>query len=196
MAPVPLREGLARHLQLNEEEFALISEAMLPRTHKRKAIIQQAGESAQYIIYIREGLLRYYYLVNGEERTGQFFFEGGWLTDMDSILSGTPSQFYIDALEPCQLRMLHKDRLPALYAASPKLVELGQIMMQNAFRGSRYRTNTVLSMTPEEHYRYLLDNRPKVISRVPLFHIASYLGIKPESLSRIRKRILEEERGS
>ena len=116
--------------------------------------------------------------------------------DMDSILSGDPSKYFIDAVEPSDLRIIHKNDLQKLYASSPKMEAFGRIMMERTVKGSRYRTETVLNMTPEEHYRLLLETRPKVISRVPQYHIASYLGIKPESLSRIRKRIAEENQSS
>ena len=128
--------------------------------------------------------------MDGEEITGQFFFENGWYTDYESFLLQKPSKQNIDALEPTELILLSKSDLFNLYITIPKFEKFGRIMAENAFMGLRNRTELLTQQSAEERYLKLVKERPKVIERVPQHYIASYLGIKPPSLSRIRKRIM------
>ncbi|MEM0995359.1 MAG: hypothetical protein AAGI49_20165 [Bacteroidota bacterium] len=103
-----------------------------------------------------------------------------------------PSDQYIQALEKTTVAVLSREATYELYDLIPKFERFGRLMAENAFIGLRRRTETLTHLSAEERYLNLVNNRPKVIQRVPQHYIASYLGIKPQSLSRIRKRIFEE----
>ena len=106
-------------------------------------------------------------------------------------MSRKPALQFIDALEDTQLWLLHHDHLHRLYQEIPRFESFGRAMAENVVIGSQRRTASFLFDSPEERYLSLLRERPKVLERIPLHHIASYLGIKPESLSRIRKRLAD-----
>jgi CRP-like cAMP-binding protein len=184
-----LQAYLARFVTLTEGEFATFCAKLTPRQLKRKELLLRQGEVCKQVAFVIGGCLRYFYLVEGEEHTGQFFFENSFYTDYESFLSGEPSRQNVDALEKTQLLLLRKTDLYGLYEENPKFERFGRLMAEQAYLGVRKRNTDLLNLSPEDRYLELLAKRPKVIERVPQHYIASYLGIKPQSLSRIRKRI-------
>lgn len=189
-----MHQSLFPHLQhligLTNEEFDLFLGCLQSQKLKRKEVLIAEGDICRYAYFIKKGCLRYFHNVDGEEITGQFFFENGWYTDYESFLLQKPSKQNIDALEPTELILLPKSELLNLYITIPKFEKFGRIMAENAFIGLRNRTELLTQQSAEERYLKLMKERPKVIERVPQHYIASYLGIKPPSLSRIRKRIM------
>lgn len=175
---------------LTNEEFDLFLGCLQSQKLKRKEVLIAEGDICRYAYFIKKGCLRYFHNMDGEEITGQFFFENGWYTDYESFLLQKPSKQNIDALEPTELILLSKSDLFNLYITIPKFEKFGRIMAENAFMGLRNRTELLTQQSAEERYLKLVKERPKVIERVPQHYIASYLGIKPPSLSRIRKRIM------
>jgi CRP/FNR family transcriptional regulator, anaerobic regulatory protein len=184
-----LASYLSRFINLSDRELESFTKEMVLKKLKKKEIYFREGEISRQVAFINKGCLRYYYLVNGEEHTGQFFFENSFYTDYESFLSGQPSRQNIDALEKTELLLMSKIDLYQFYETNPKFERFGRLMAENAYLGLRKRNNELLNLTPEERYQMLLKERPKVMERIPQHYIASYLGIKPESLSRIRKRI-------
>lgn len=186
-----VKNYLSRFINLSEEEFNRFTKKLVLKKLKRKELFLQAGEVCHSAVFINKGCLRYFYLVDGEEHTGQFFFENSFVTDYESFISAQPSKQNMDALEKCELLLLSKNNLYQLYDENPKFERFGRLMAENAYLGLRKRNNELLNLNPEERYLELIKARPKVMERVAQHYIASYLGIKPESLSRIRKRILQ-----
>ncbi|NBB22012.1 cyclic nucleotide-binding domain-containing protein [Runella sp. CRIBMP] len=189
-----MQQSLFPHLQhligLTNEEFDIFLGCLQSQKLKRREVLIAEGDICRYAYFIKKGCLRYFHNVDGEEITGQFFFENGWYTDYESFLLQKPSKQNIDALEPTELILLPKSELLNLYITIPKFEKFGRIMAENAFLGLRNRTELLTQQSAEERYLRLMKERPKVIERVPQHYIASYLGIKPPSLSRIRKRIM------
>ncbi|RIV17788.1 Crp/Fnr family transcriptional regulator [Fibrisoma montanum] len=186
-----LKTSLERLLPLTREEFVYFVTLLTPRKLAKHEYFLRAGEVCTQIAFINQGCLRYYYLKDGDEFNGQFFFEGAWIGDYQSFLTGQPSIQYFDALEDAELLVMQHTDLQNLYAELPKFERFGRVLAENVVIGSQRRTASLLFDTPEERYLKLIKERPKVMERIPLHHIASYLGIKPESLSRIRKRLAE-----
>lgn len=189
-----MQQSLFPHLQhligLTNEEFDIFLGCLQSQKLKRREVLIAEGDICRYAYFIKKGCLWYFHNVDGEEITGQFFFENGWYTDYESFLLQKPSKQNIDALEPTELILLPKSELLKLYITIPKFEKFGRIMAENAFLGLRNRTELLTQQSAEERYLRLMKERPKVIERVPQHYIASYLGIKPPSLSRIRKRIM------
>jgi CRP-like cAMP-binding protein len=177
---------------LSETELDAFASVMEPRRLRKKELLLREGEVCRHVAFIESGCLRYFYNVNGEHHTGQFFFENSWYTDYDSFLTQSPARVGIEALEPCQLWLLSHGALHRLYEEYPVYERFGRLMAEQAFRGARAHSAELLNLTPEERYLRLVAERPKVVQRVPQHLIASYLGVKPESLSRIRKRLLAQ----
>ncbi|GAB2583371.1 Crp/Fnr family transcriptional regulator [Spirosoma areae] len=186
-----LKASLDRLLPLTPEEFVHFVTLLTPRKLTKYEHYLRAGEVCTHIAFINQGCLRYYYLKDGSEFNGQFFFEGSWIGEYQSFLTGKPSIQYFDALENAELLVMQHRDLQKLYTDLPKFERFGRVLAENVVIGSQYRTASLLFDTPEERYLKLISDRPKVVERIPLHHIASYLGIKPESLSRIRKRLAD-----
>jgi CRP-like cAMP-binding protein len=192
--PAALHPLLRSLIPLTEADYQALTAEMQPLELKKKALLLREGEICRHVAYIERGCLRYFYNVNGEEHTGQFFFENGWYTDYDSFLRRVPSTQNIQALEPARVWLLPREALYRLYEERPVFERFGRLMAEHAFQGLRTRNDALLNLTPEERYLRLLRERPKVVARVPQHYIASHLGLKPESLSRIRKRLADNRR--
>lgn len=150
-------------------------------------MLLQAGEPCRYLYYIHEGLLRFYYLKDGQEFIRQFFFEKGFVTDSVSGMNEQPSRLNIDVLEP-----------GTVYAVPFKVFQqtggFYQEFMRQTLIAISNRMASIFLDTPEEKYLALLEGRPKVVQRIPQYMIASYIGVTPEGLSRIKRRIAKGKR--
>ncbi|MBD2769491.1 Crp/Fnr family transcriptional regulator [Hymenobacter sp. BT664] len=186
--PAALTAQLKAMLRLSEAYCAALHVLMQPRRLAKKELLLREGEVCRAAAYIETGALRYFYHVQGEEHTGQFFFEGEWYADYDSFLDQRPSTQNIQALEPTRVWLLPHQALYRLYDEQPAFERFGRLMAEQAYRGSRARSAALLNQTPAERYAQLVRERPQVVQRVSQRLIATYLGIKPESLSRIRAR--------
>lgn len=153
-----------------------------------KTILLNEGETARYIYFIKKGCLRLWFNKDGRDITFQFFFEGQAVASIDSFLSKQPSMFTLESIEPSSIISLSKENLERLQQLYPEMKEGFQEIM---FQRLRNYSNLFLSRikdTPQERYEDLIKNHPEIIKRVPQHYIASYLGITPISLSRIRNR--------
>jgi CRP-like cAMP-binding protein len=154
--------------------------------------ILRAGTLADEVFFVHQGLLRYYFndpTDGGQERTGQFFDEGIVVTDAESFLARVPAEQNFEALETSSVVVLPRTVLNAGYDADHAIERFGRLMLEEALIGSQRRARRLLTLQPEDRYRRFVETRPEVARRVPQYLIASYLGLTPESLSRIRRRI-------
>jgi CRP-like cAMP-binding protein len=152
----------------------------------------RAGTVADEVFFVHQGLLRYYFNDpndGGQERTGQFFDEGIVVTDAESFLARVPAEQNFEALETSSIVVLPRTVLNAGYDADHAIERFGRLMLEEALIGSQRRASRLLTLQPEDRYRRFVETRPEVARRVPQYLIASYLGLTPESLSRIRRRI-------
>lgn len=184
---------LSTFISLNKSEQEQFIDKLQIKHFNKKELILQEGQVCKYAYFINYGCLRYYYNIKGQENTAEFFFENGWYTDYASFLTGKPTNQNIDTLEKTEVLLLSNIALEQLYTEIPKFERFGRLMAQNAFLGIRHRSEMLENLTAEERYIDLIKERPKVFQRIPQHYIASYLGIKPPSLSRIRKRISDQK---
>lgn len=184
---------LSQFISLDKSEQDYFVSKLIVKRYKKKELILKEGEVCRYAYFVNSGCIRYYYNVNGQENTAQFFFENGWYADYDSFLTGKPTKQNIETLEKSELILLSAKNLQQLYNQIPKFERFGRMMAENAFLGIRQRNEMLENQTAEERYLTLMNERPKVFERIPQHYVASYLGIKPPSLSRIRKRILDNK---
>ena len=162
------------------------------KKYAKKEFILKEGEICDKIFFINSGCTRVFYNIDGEEKIVQFFFNNSWFTDYDSLLTGKATIENLQAIEPCEVLHIKKSDLYNLYVTNPIFERVGRVLSENAFMGLKNRNTMRTNQDPEERYLNLLKERPKVVERVPQHFIASYLGLQPESLSRIRKRILNK----
>lgn len=176
--------------KVEEDAFAGILEV---KQFKKKEFLLQEGKICNKISFINSGCMRLFYNVNGVENTVQFFFANSWHTDYASFLTGQPTIENMQALEPCEVAQFRKTDLYKLYNLYPVFDRVGRVMAENAFLSLSKLNKMLTNEEPEQRYLNLLQQRPELVERIPQHYIASYLGIQPESLSRIRKRIFQNK---
>lgn len=164
----------------------------------RGTVILRAGDVADHLFHIDVGLLRYFYIdrETGDERTGQFFDEGGTVTDAGSFLTGQPATQTIEAVEASVILMVPKTALLRAYDEDHAVERFGRKMVEGGFLGSQRRAANLLNLSPDDRYRHYVEIRPEIARRVPQYLLASFLGVTPESLSRIRGRIARRPKPS
>lgn len=185
----PLQDKIRQVVALDESELAQFVGRFQKKELAKDDYYCQEGQVMKSVAFVGQGILRYFYIKDGEEKTGQFFFEQGWVADYYSFLTQSPSNMFIQAIEDAVLYTLSYEDMQSLYVEVPKTEKFGRVMAEQLFIGTQRRNRSLLSDSPAERYMELVRDRPKVIENIPLYMIASYLGIQPESLSRIRKRI-------
>ncbi len=176
---------------LTAEEIAAISAHLDVRTYAKGAVLLKEGEINRECYFVLEGCIRQYYLKDGMEKTTAFFTEKQTAVSGTSYLEQSPSKHYLCCMEPCTLIVgdFHKEQ--AMLQKFPKLEAITRQMMQQDLGKLQSELDFFITSTPEERYLNLLSSRAELLQRVPQYHIASYLGMTAESLSRIRKRVAE-----
>ncbi|MBC7889869.1 MAG: Crp/Fnr family transcriptional regulator, partial [Ferruginibacter sp.] len=169
-------KNIARFVNFSDQEADALLAILKEKKLKRKEHLLREGDLCNYAAFIVTGCLRYYYIVNGEESTGQFFFENGWYSDYESFLSGEASSQNIQALEDCTLYLIYRKDLELLFSQYPVFEKFGRLMAERAVLGLKKKNEFLTLQSFEQRYLQLIKDRPKVIERVSLKYIASYLG--------------------
>lgn len=184
----PLLTHITEQINITETEFAQ-SLAYFEQVHfKKKALVIRADELVARQFFVVKGCLRSYLLDDqNREHTVQFAIENWWVSDFTAYFTGAKSILYVECLENCELLSIHKNTLEQLYREVPTLEKFFRRKLENAFVSFQKRIISNLYKTAEERYQEFMANYPNIEQRVRNYQIASYLGITPESLSRIRK---------
>lgn len=183
-----LRAHIQKRIQISEEEFEVARTFFTPKKLRRGQFLLHAGESFKSIAFVETGCLRQYYIdAKGEEHVVQFAIEDWWISDMYSTLTGTPATYNIDALEISEVLLFERSRLEEVCQRIPQFERFFRLLLEGAFIAKERRIAASIGLSAEEQYLNMLDMYPKIVQRVAQNQIASYLGITPQSLSRIRK---------
>ncbi len=176
-------------MNITEKEEKLIYSAFEPIALKKKKTLLIPGEVCEYLYFITNGGLRSYFVdEKGTEHIYQIRLDNSWISDLESFFSQRPSKYYIEAIEDSQLLRLSNLDLEKLYEEVPQLERYFRILFQKAYVNALERLNATMWESAHERYNVMLKEHKDIFQRVPLVYIASYLGITPESLSRIRKK--------
>jgi CRP-like cAMP-binding protein len=184
-----LRQYVSRFLTFTEDEWQAHQALLRRRFLKKGEFVLRGGEVCNHVTFLNKGTVRVYNLVNGEELTVNFGFEGNYITDYSSFISRRPTVDYIVAMEDVEILQLAFADMQAAYDRFPVWQKFGRLIAEYILLFTVDRNRSLLYLSPEERYLKLMKDRPKVIAQIPLKYIASYLGITPEALSRIRKRM-------
>jgi len=183
---------ISRYLELTSEEASAFAECIPIKTFKKGDILLREGQVSRDSYFVIEGCIRKYYIIDGEERTTEFYVEDESVASLQSYKNKTPANHYFECVEDCRLAVLNYEKEQELFKRVPKYEALCRMSMENDFGEQQEALAKFITSSPEERYKNLLETRPDLLQRVPQYHLASYLGVKPESLSRIRKRIVSK----
>jgi len=175
-------------IQKDEKNWARFQKAFIEKEIASKTILLHEGEIANNIYFIKKGCLRLWFNKDGKDITFQFFFEGQAVASIDSFLSNHPSMFTIESIESSTIVSIEKKTLEELHQLYPEQKEAFQKILYQRFRNYALLFLSRIKDSPQERYEDLVKNHPEIIKRVPQHYIASFLGITPISLSRIRNR--------
>ena len=189
----PLIDYFERLLPLENDEKEILSNVFTERKLKRRQYLLQEGNISKSSAFVLEGCLRMYLTDdNGKEHNLQFAIENWWIGDMASFYSDEPSKLNIEAIENSVVLEIKKSDLLNLYVAYPKFNRIFRVLTENALLSAQRRILQNVSSTAEERYLDFVKRYPQFFNRISNVQIASFIGVTPEFLSKIRKEIMSK----
>lgn len=173
---------------MNDSEWKDFESCLTKRNITKKEKILKQGEHCNFVAFIHEGSFRLYYDKNGEEIVTAFNFKGDFVTNYRSFLTGNPSDHYIEAMQDAVIYIINLPELQFLFDKHKNIERLGRLIAENLYLMVAHRLDSFMFQTPLERYNELIKRNSRLLQEVPQYMIASYLGVKPETLSRVRSR--------
>lgn len=175
---------------LSQDEERALEDGMVVTKFKKDAFLLKEGQISIDTYFILEGCIRQYHLIDGEEKTTNFFTEGQWVISLTGLSQNSPSSHNLVCMEETSLVVGNEQKAQELFKQFPRFETLARTVMEKSFAEQQQLMTSYVTDTPEQRYLNLLKLRPDLFQRIPQYLMASYIGVKPESLSRIRKRII------
>lgn len=188
-----LLDFISKYISLTKEEENALLALELFRSVKKGTILLNEGQKSQESYFVLKGCIRSYYIIEGEEKTTAFYTEMDALTP-HCVVNKTPSEYFISCLEDSILLISNSEVSEEMNSKFPKFETMCRIFSEELLAKQQIDFDAFRTSSPEQRYLNLIQNRPDLAQRVPQFQLASYLGIKPQSLSRLRARILEKKK--
>ena len=180
-------DNMRRHVRLSEGEEAIVLSKLRPVRLKRREHLLKQGQVARDLAFVVAGCLRAYALDdNGFEHILQFAPAGWWISDMSSVISRRDSLLNVDAIKPSEVLLLSREDQLSLFDEVPKLERYFRVLTENGLVSSRMRLIENLSLTARQRYQRFCQTYPNLINEIPQKYIASFIGVTPEFLSKIR----------
>ncbi|TAF98550.1 MAG: Crp/Fnr family transcriptional regulator [Cytophagia bacterium] len=187
-----LFDFISKYISLTEDEKNEILSFDIFRSVKKGTILLKEGQKSKDEYFVLKGCIRKYYIIDGEEKTTAFFTEMDALTPHCAI-NNTPSDYFVSCVEDTILTVASTDLGIELFAKFPKFQDMCRILSEELVAKQQINFDEFKISSPEQRYLSLIQKRPDLIQRVPQHQLASFLGIKPQSLSRLRARIVEKK---
>jgi CRP-like cAMP-binding protein len=188
-----LFEFLSKYVPLTEEEKNAISSLNIVRAVKKGTILLKKGQKSKDSFFVLKGCIRTFYIIDGEEKTTAFYTEMEGITPY-CVLNNAPSEYFISCVEDSLIAISNPDMEEEANSKFPKFETICRMMAEEKLAKQQIDFDEFKTSSPEQRYLNLLQKRPDLIQRVPQHQLASYLGIKPQSLSRLRTRILKKDK--
>lgn len=176
--------------QLSDEDFAVLTSRLKQKTMKKGDHFLEIGNINDELGFLEQGLAMYYRMINDEEIPLDFAIEGNWCSYLKSFSSQTPADLGIRMLEDSKLHCISFSNLQDLFTDHPKFLALKAYYVEQSMMDMAQHSADLATLDARERYYKFMREKPQLINRVPQYYIAAYLGIKPQSLSRIRKQQL------
>ncbi|WP_293946958.1 MULTISPECIES: Crp/Fnr family transcriptional regulator [unclassified Sphingobacterium] len=184
-----IRKYFEQTIQLTDKDWVFFSSKLIRQEFPKKQLLLKIGQTENYLSFIETGIIRFYIPKDENELTFDFVFDNDFMSGYSSFLTQTPATYQIEALTNTTLwRLTYKD-LQAVYNETEIGNIIGRQASESLFIEKAKRELSLLNDTAEQRYLNLFTEQPKLIKQIPLKYIASYIGITPQALSRIRKRI-------
>ncbi len=192
MTPVydKLLTSLVEMANIDRFDIELVQKVFEPIEARKGQVLEQPGRTVKYLYFVNSGFVRVYYFRDGDEVTGFINCPHGFMTSFHSFITGTQSHEFVECITDCSLLRITKKDLDTLYRHSQKWAEIGRVIYEKSLAYNEQRTKDILTLSAEQRYLKLMAEQPDILQNVPLQYIASFIGIKPESLSRIRRQII------
>lgn len=187
-----LFDFISKYISLTDEEKDAILSLRLFRSVKKGTILLKEGQQSKESYFVLKGCIRTYYIIDGEEKTTAFYTEMDALTP-HCVINNTPSDCFISCVEDGIITVSNTEMEAAVNSKFPKFELMCRKMSEELLAKQQIDFDGFKTSSPEQRYMNLLQKRPDLIQRVPQHQLASYLGIKPQSLSRLRARITEKK---
>lgn len=181
-----LRRYVSGYVELTNEEFAFLAEALVIRSFDKKQQLLQAGEVENYMNFLVKGLARMYFLRDKTEVITNIAREGQLLSSSASFLSGNPSSYFVETLEPSTFLSITRQQLEKLYRESPRIERLGRLMTTDFVLQKESWELECMRLDTRERFLHFVESNPELLQRVPQKYLASYLNMKPETFSRLK----------
>lgn len=187
-----LFDFISKYISLTDEERNVILSLDIFHSVKKGTTLLKEGQKSKESYFVLKGCIRTYYVLDGEEKTTAFYTEMEALTP-PCVISKTPSEYYVSSIEDTILTVTNADMEVEVNSKFPKFDIMCRKLSEELLAKQQINFDEFKTSSPEQRYLNLLQKRPDLIQRVPQHQLASYLGIKPQSLSRLRARILEKK---
>lgn len=173
---------------LTADEIKALTESMEIKNFPKGHYLAKEGQYNIDSYFILNGCVRQYKIVDGNDITTNFFTEEQWLVSMESIIQ-SPSKYFLVCVEDITVVIGNEEKAQELFEKFPKLEKISRQIMETLFMEQQEQMTSYITDKPEQRYLTLLEKRPDILQRIPQYDIATYIGVKPESLSRIRKKL-------
>jgi CRP-like cAMP-binding protein len=190
-ADILIKNNIAAKIDITDAEFENVLANFKTKKIKKKKDLLRNGDVCKELAFVTKGALRTFSIDDkGAEHVTQIALENHWIGDLFSFVTATASDFTIEAIEDSEVLVISADALDKMYLTIPLMERFFRKLFERGLIAATQRINSTVSESAEIRYKKLMQNSPEVLQRIPLIYIASYLGITPESLSRIRKNII------
>ena len=184
-----IKKYFKKYQAFTEQDWHMVSSKLALKQFPKKTLLLEKGETENYVSFIESGIVRYYIPRENNDITFEITFENEFMGAYDSFLTRLPSIYNVETITPATLWRLTYDDIQTIYRETEMGNTISRLAAEALFLEKSKRELALLTLTPEHQYLNLFTEQPDLIKKIPLKYIASYIGITPQALSRIRKRI-------